>query len=175
MICVLRFMALLGVAAVMFAAEKPSPFVARTSVPAAPPAAPVSPVAPALSVLRATRPRVYSAGTVSPVNRPLPADTRSEAVLSPPPAEKVAPPAIPKPMPVEVPAMVVAQVQPPRVSDVERGVSKADVVLKIGNPTMAISMYEDNRFHESLRYEWNGKWLGTVRLVNGRVERIDQP
>lgn len=71
--------------------------------------------------------------------------------------------------------MVVASVRPPQVSDIEKGMAKDAVVSKLGNPSTVISMYEDNRFHESLRYEWKGRWVGTVRLVNGQVSRIDQP
>ncbi len=164
------------------AGEKPSPFTARTSAPAAPAAAPVSPVASVHSILRATRPRPFVAGglppsssvSVSPVNRPASPELRD--VAPPPAADKVAP-AIPqlKTVVLEVPAMVVASVRPPQVTEIEKGMAKTTVVSKLGNPSTVISMSEDSRFLESLRYEWKGRWLGTVRLVNGQVSRIDQP
>jgi hypothetical protein len=162
----------------LLAAEKPSPFVARTSTPAAPPAAPVSPVAPALSILRATRPKPFVAGggvspSVSPVARPGSAGAGSREVAAPPPPlEKVVPL---KTTVLEVPVMAVASVRPPQVSEIEKGMAKDSVVSKLGNPSTVVSMYEDSRFLESLRYEWQGRWLGTVRLVNGQVSRVDRP
>jgi hypothetical protein len=76
---------------------------------------------------------------------------------------------------LEVPQMAVASIRPPQVAVVEKGMGKNTVIAKLGNPSTVISMYEDSRFLESLRYEWKGKWLGTVRFVNGQVARIDQP
>ena len=80
-----------------------------------------------------------------------------------------------KTVPLVVPELVVAQIRPPQVSDIARGAAKDDVMSKMGPPSTVISMQEDNRFLESLRYDWKGKWIGTVRLVNGRVDTIQQP
>lgn len=176
------FVILAACSGLALSAEKPSPFVARTSAPAAPAAAPVSPVAPALSILRATRSKPVVAGSfvgpstttnsVSPVNRPSLATGRDLAPSPPPAIEKVAPL---KTSVLEVPAMVVASIRPPDVSEIEKGMSKGGVVSKLGNPSTVVSMYEDSKFLESLRYEWKGRWLGTVRLVDGRVSRVEQP
>lgn len=169
------FLAVAG-AVLAVAGEKPSPFTARTSAPAAPAAAPVAPV---ISILRATRPRPFvdgglpssNSGSVSPVNRPLFSAPRE--VAPPPPVAPIVPQL--KTVVLEVPSMIVASIRPPQVTEIENGMAKNAVVSKLGNPSTVISMYEDSRFLESLRYEWKGRWLGTVRLVNGQVSRIDQP
>ena len=74
-----------------------------------------------------------------------------------------------------VPEMVVAQLRSPQVNDIAKGAAKTEVVARLGNPSTVISMSEEGRFLESLRYDWQGKWLGTVRLVNGRVALVEQP
>jgi hypothetical protein len=169
----LRSLTLLVLAVSIYAAEKPSPFTARASEPAVPAAAPVSPVAP-VSILRMSRPRPVfatpppvSSYSVSPVNKSV--AWKGEAPTRVPEVPQL------KTVPLVVPELVVAQIRPPQVGDIVRGAVKDDVLSKMGPPSTVISMQEDNRFVESLRYDWKGKWIGTVRLVNGRVDTIQQP
>ena len=36
-------------------------------------------------------------------------------------------------------------------------------------------MYNDANYVESMRYEWRGRWIGTVRLTNGKVTKVETP
>lgn len=136
--------------------------------------APVSPVVP-VSILRAARQKSFAImsvpETVSPVNRPFEASPEPSLFPAVPQLKTIV---LTVPAMV-VPEMVVAQLRPPQVNDIAKGAAKTEVVARLGNPSTVISMSEEGRFLESLRYDWQGKWLGTVRLVNGRVALVEQP
>jgi hypothetical protein len=161
----------LGVTFLAAAAEKPSPFIARQSAPAVAPVAPVSPVV-STSILKSlrSRPVVAVSGSVAPTPQ-----HPHHPEEPPPPPPSIPAPEILKTVVPPVPEVVVARIKPPQVGEIVMGATRNEVVSKLGNPASAISMSEDGRFLESLRYEWKGNWTGTIRLADGRVTRIDQP
>jgi len=171
------------------AAQKPSPFVPRKSEPPVAGAAPAAPVSP---VFRGSKPvstlNNRAILTVPPVvyGEPAPPDVVAAPLPSSvppviprvshaepePPAKAVA--AVPEPV-HEVVAVVPAK--EPHLEDVEAGVSREEVVAKAGPPSVAISMFDEDSGGsvESMRYEWKGAWVGTVRLSKGKVTRVDRP
>jgi hypothetical protein len=170
------------------AAQKPSPFTPRKSEPAVPPAAPVAPVAPvhgARSQTVVASPSVQ----VSPVVAPQQAPVGSRAVVVPAVVSPVNRVVVPRgepdivdvtPDPAPVPAAAAAPIEvvvakPVPVQDVAVGFSREQVLSKLGRPATSVSMYNDTNFVESMRYEWRGRWIGTVRLTNGMVTRVEAP
>ena len=53
------------------------------------------------------------------------------------------------------------------------GVSRADVVGKVGIPAARITMDDDGHLVEILEYTANGNRVGSVRCSDGRVESVD--
>jgi hypothetical protein len=80
-------------------------------------------------------------------------------------------------VPVPVPEVVEVPAKEPHLEDVETGWSREDVLAKAGPPSVAISMFDEDSGGsiESMRYEWKGAWVGTVRLSKGKVTRVDRP
>ncbi len=162
---------------VAYAAEKPSPFVARKSEPAVVTAPPVAPVSP----IRGARAKPFAGVSAPPVVGGIPSVAPVVRVAAPAvdaaPAPETA--AAPPPFPAIVPTpMVVAVIHPPKppqVEAVQPGAIREDVIGKLGNPASSVAMYDEGIFVESLRYEWKGAWVGTVRLANGKVRQIDTP
>lgn len=111
---------------------------------------------------------------VQPVNR---SQFRAESPVPPAPEPPLAAPAKPaSPPPPDAIAQEPALRQSPNFGTIEPGTSKFETLRLLGPPVTSIQMYnDDGTFAESLRYEWKGSWAGTVRLLNGKVERIDRP
>lgn len=111
---------------------------------------------------------------VPPVNR---SQFRAESPVPPapePPVAEPAKPAIPPPPDAIAPKPVLRQA--PNFAAIDPGTSKFEALRLLGPPVTSIQMYnDDGTFSESLRYEWKGAWAGTVRLLNGKVARIDRP
>jgi hypothetical protein len=171
------------VAGIATGAQKPSPFTPRKSEPAVQPAAPVSPVSPvrvghpplpvagvaAVQVVPAAASHASGAAAavvvvpavVAPVNRVTTAVPRAEPDIVD---------VTPGPPPIEV-----VEAKPVPVRDVAIGLSRDEVVLKVGRPATSVSMYNDANYVESMRYEWRGRWIGTVRLTNGKVTKVETP
>lgn len=111
---------------------------------------------------------------VPPVNR---SQFRAESPVPPAPEPPAAAPAKPAiaPPPDAISEQQVLR-QAPRFAAIEPGTSKFETLRLLGPPVTSIQMYDDDgTFAESLRYEWKGAWAGTVRLLNGKVARIDRP
>jgi hypothetical protein len=155
--------------AVLIAWDKPSPFAVKKEEPVVAPVAPVSPV----RVVRPVKPAASVPATVA-----LPVVIRPENRSTPPSVavtpEAAAAPAEPQ-RPASAQIVVDVEDKAPPVKEMKTGMAKDDVVAALGKASTHISMFEDKEFVESLRYEWKGRWVGTVRLSNGKVTKIDTP
>jgi hypothetical protein len=105
-----------------------------------------------------------SSGGVTRQNRPI----RSNAASLEP--ESASAPAF-----VPVPAPIVHHASREEVAAIQAGTPRSDVIAKLGPPASLVTIPDEGHLLETLKYVSANSWVGTVRIDNGSVVRVDSP
>jgi hypothetical protein len=100
-----------------------------------------------------------SSGGVTRQNRPV--------AQYQPAAEPLAPP-VPPPPPVHYTSRE-------EVTAIQAGTSRGDVIAKLGPPASMVTIPDEGHLVETFKYISGNNWIGTVRLDNGSVVKVDSP
>ena len=104
-----------------------------------------------------------SSGGVTRQNRPSRTNT---AAL----AEQSASDPLVAPVPPPIPVHHTSREE---VVGIQPGTVRSDVLAKLGPPSSLVTIPDDGHLLEIMKYVSGNRWLGTVRLDNGSVVRVD--
>jgi hypothetical protein len=74
------------------------------------------------------------------------------------------------PLPPPVPVHVTTQEE---VAAIQAGTVRRDVLAKLGPASSMVTIPDEGHLLEIYKYTSGGRWLGTVRMDNGAVVRVD--
>ncbi len=106
---------------------------------------------------------------------PPPKPTAVADAPKPLPQEPVTPAAVPLQPLFDANAEKLPQIRPEKLAQISAGMTRDDVVAKLGTPASKISTESDGEYSESYQYRLGEDKIGVVRLLNGTVTEITRP
>jgi sulfur carrier protein ThiS len=106
---------------------------------------------------------------------PLPKPTEALSVPKPAPAEPAVPAVVPPAVLFDSHAEKLPEISPERLTRISTGMTREDVLAKLGPPASRLSTESDGEYVETLQYRLGGDRIGVVRLSNGIVTEIARP
>jgi hypothetical protein len=106
-----------------------------------------------------------------PPPKPVITENKPKPVAAEPPA----PEAVPTLVRFDSHAEKLPEIAPEKLAQISNGMSRDDVVAKLGPPASKLAVQNDGEFLESYQYRLGGNKISIVRFLNGAVSEVTVP
>jgi hypothetical protein len=106
---------------------------------------------------------------------PAPKPTVADNKTNPSPADSPAPEVVPPLVLFDSHAEKLPEIAPEKLAQISTGMTREDVVAKLGPPASKLSTQNDGEYLESYQYRLGGNKISVVRFLNGAVSEVTPP